>query len=69
MNAQHITCNQCGMDAIVKRVDGIWNPSTNSSGIVLDIECPTCGEREQPEVSIAVLRYATNYCPTPAHPK
>jgi transcription elongation factor Elf1 len=69
MNTKHITCNRCGMDAIVKHVDEICNPLANSSGIVLNIECPNCGEREQPEVSTAVLRYSTNYRPTPEHPK
>jgi DNA-directed RNA polymerase subunit RPC12/RpoP len=58
MEGEYVACDRCGAVAIVKSVEGIWNPSEVKSGVTLFlvIKCPTCGQREQAEASLAAVR-------------
>ena len=51
MVPRKVVCEKCGSEATLKRVEGqliLSDPSERSS-VILIIDCPECGEREQRE--------------------
>ena len=47
-----VKCDQCEAQAVVKKIVGLFFADDNSGIHVLHvIECPNCGEREQPKTT------------------
>jgi hypothetical protein len=50
MSEARVICDRCGAQSAVLQTDGLLIPDPRwpEARIVLTIQCPNCGEREQP---------------------
>jgi hypothetical protein len=46
-----VACNECGSQAVLKSVHVAFNPHGGPLQSILEIDCPTCGPRSQPQPS------------------
>jgi hypothetical protein len=53
MGQQVVRCEQCGSQAVVIATEGelLFDRPERRSRVILIVECPKCGRREQPEES------------------
>ena len=50
MGHQTVKCNRCRAVARVLATEGELFPKGNKPRVIVVIDCPNCGQREQPEV-------------------